>query len=241
MRKLLFIVVAASAVLAACQPIPAAVEQASTLATENDAVVEYTAHGTEPFWGLSVKNNFLTLRTPDDTYVREADFETRSSTDGWSYASSKMSVEINRNKCSDGMSDWIYNDTVKVKMGDLELNGCGGGVAPPESLEGSTWRIDSINNDGSSNDISNEVTFRDGRMSGSVGCNRLSADYKFVQSALSFGPIMSTKMACPDPVGKQEFIFVTLLGNLASTKFPGDGSMVLNGRDGSKIVLMQSI
>lgn len=238
---MLFIVVAAGSVLAACQPIPVGVEQASNVATAKDTVVEYTAHGTEPFWGLSVKNNFLTLRTPDDTVVREADFGARPSANGWSYASPKLSVITRREKCSDGMSDWIYNETVNVKMGDWDLNGCGGGIAPPETLEGSTWRIDTINNVVSPNDIGTEVTFKDGRMSGSVGCNRLSAEYKFVQSSLSFGPIMSTKMACPDPVAKQEFIFITLLGNLASTEFPGDGTMVLVGKDGSKTVLMQSI
>jgi heat shock protein HslJ len=139
------------------------------------------------------------------------------------------------------MSDRTYKDSVTVMVGDRAFKGCGGGIVPPKTLERTAWRVSSINGVEIPSEQGAMVTFGDGRMSGSVGCNRLGADYKFADGKLSFGPVMSTKMACPDPVGKQEHDFVSILEALASTAFRGDGAMVLTAKNGGQIVLMQSI
>ena len=45
----------------------------------------------------------------------------------------------------------------------------------------------------------------DGRVSGSDGCNRLTGGYSVKQDGISFGPSISTRMACPaeDDVARQ--------------------------------------
>lgn len=222
-----------SALLSGCQT--------TTVAIQSADQKEYKAHGTEPFWGLKIEKDSMTFSSPDQNDVRVTNFEIRISSNGQQFISPKMTVDTIHGNCSDGMSDWTFRDEVIVRMGDLEFKGCGGGILAPESLEGTSWRIAQINGDAIAADREAALAFGDGRVTGSVGCNRLGADYKFATGSVSFGPAISTKMACSDPVGKQEFTLVTVLGNLASTEFPGDGSMVLTGRDGDKIVLMQSI
>lgn len=48
------------------------------------------------------------------------------------------------------------------------------------------------------------------RVSGSTGCNRFAGSYARGESRLSFGPLASTKMACPDGLA-QEQAFVQAL------------------------------
>jgi heat shock protein HslJ len=201
----------------------------------------YKAHGTEPFWGLTLNNGVMTFSDPDGGDVRVADYQARPSFNGWRYTSNKITADATFVECSDGMSDWTYKDSVTVKVGEKQYKGCGGGIIAPDTLERTVWRVVSINGPEIPAEQGALVAFGDGRMSGSVGCNRLGADYKFRERTVSFGPVMSTKMACADPIGKLEYAFVTVLGALAATDFPGDGTMVLTGKDGGKIVLMQSI
>lgn len=43
------------------------------------------------------------------------------------------------------------------------------------------------------------VQFRDGRVSGSGGCNRFGGSYEQTGQNLRIGPLMATRMACADP------------------------------------------
>lgn len=50
----------------------------------------------------------------------------RMMADGIRFAADDVEVTILSKKCSDGMSDRTYPDTVTLKMGDKILQGCGG-------------------------------------------------------------------------------------------------------------------
>lgn len=58
------------------------------------------------------------------------------------------------------------------------------------------------------------VFFPDGRVSATVGCNRLIGGYRRHGGFLSFGRIASTRMACADGVGEQEAAFRQALENV---------------------------
>ena len=45
----------------------------------------------------------------------------------------------------------------------------------------------------------------DGKMMGNSGCNRISGTYRVDGNTISFGPMISTKMACPGD-GEQRFL-----------------------------------
>jgi heat shock protein HslJ len=42
-----------------------------------------------------------------------------------------------------------------------------------------------------------ELRFADGKVQGSSGCNRVSGAYTLAGDSLRFGPLATTKMACP--------------------------------------------
>lgn len=232
--KKIILIGAASLTLASCQTIPDAPVPSGDL-------VPYKALGTEPFWSLKINKEGMVFEHDGVRRVSAKDVQARPSFNGWRYTSPKISADVTFTPCSDGMSEWTYMDTVTVMVDKKEYRGCGGGIVPPETLEGTAWQVRSITGVSIPGEREAMVNFADGRMSGSVGCNRLGAEYTFADRKLGFGPVMSTKMACPDPVGKQEYAFTAVLGALTSTTFPGDGSMVLTGKDGRTVVLMQSI
>jgi len=55
------------------------------------------------------------------------------------------------------------------------------------------------------------VFFPDGRLSASVGCNRLIGNYRRLGGVLTVGRLASTLMACPDGLGEQEERFKAIL------------------------------
>lgn len=68
------------------------------------------------------------------------------------------------------------------------------------------------------------------RAGGNAGCNRYSASYRLSGDSLSFGPGISTKMACPDGMDLEN----AWLGALAkvATFSATDSTLTLNGADG---------
>jgi len=68
--------------------------------------------------------------------------------------------------------------------------------------------------------------------SGSAGCNSYSGSFTLSGSKLSFGPFMSTLMACmPDEINAQESAYLQLMGQVNSIQITGN-SLVLTTADG---------
>ena len=220
--------------LASCQTIP-------TKSPEAEPDTRYRASGTEPFWSLAIDVKRMVFTLAGEHHVFGAGTVSRPSFNGWRHVSKTMTADVTFTPCSDGMSDRTYKDTVTVMVGKETYNGCGGGVLPPASLERTVWRIASIN--GTQIPVSQGalVSFGDGRMSGTVGCNRLGSDYTFAGGKLGFGPVMSTRMACQEPLTSQEFAFVSMLGTSPMTSFNDNGALVLTGKNGTVVILEQSI
>jgi heat shock protein HslJ len=205
------------------------------------ANIGYRALGTEPFWSLTIdgKNMIFSQAGKDDIFGD--DTVSRPSFNGWRHVSKAITADITFTPCSDGMSDKTYKDTVTIMVGKRTYKGCGGGVAIPKSLEQTQWRIESINGKVLPPEREAILSFADDRMSATIGCNRLGASYMFKGKSLSFGPVMSTKMGCPDAIAAQELTLSQLLGAMKSTEFLSDGAIILTGQDGSSVILEQSI
>ena len=71
-----------------------------------------------------------------------------------------------------------------------------------------------------------------GRLSGSGGCNRITGSYQLDGDRLTFGPIASTRMACPEAMD-QEQAFLKALAAVRSYRIPGGTLELL---DGSNVV-----
>ena len=103
-----------------------------------------------------------------------------------------------------------------------------GCASQPINLEGSSWKLDSyISSIGHSvSPVSNTkmtLEFKDGRISGSSGCNSYFAKYTQDGNSLTFGLIGATKMYCTNPtVMEQESTYISSLESIKTFKVEGN-------------------
>lgn len=86
----------------------------------------YRAIGTEPFWSLTIGRDVMRLEELERPPVAVRTPGARPSFNGRRYVTRRMAVDVTRARCSDGMSDRVYPDTVTVTIGRRILRGCGG-------------------------------------------------------------------------------------------------------------------
>ncbi len=112
-------------------------------------------------------------------------------------------------------------------------------IVPLKTLNGSAWRIESINGIAAKSFNSREpvtLEFASGNAGGSSGCNSYGGLYAQIDDKLFFGRIISTEMGCP---GTTEATLYRLLSGPVDTSFTSDGSLHLaNGSD--KAILVRS-
>ncbi len=65
-------------------------------------------------------------------------------------------------------------------------------------LDGTSWVLSQIGSTTPTRDSNVTLTFASGKASGNATCNRFSGAYEVEGTGLSFGPLMTTMMACPD-------------------------------------------
>lgn len=106
---------------------PAAPAQAAPTAPPGRAPdPEYRAIGTEPFWAVTIRGDYLRLTRPDhDPVDRRGVIRTG---DGRSlrYQAADIAIVVTPGPCSDGMSDAVWPDRVQIAFAEGALKGCGG-------------------------------------------------------------------------------------------------------------------
>jgi putative lipoprotein len=94
-------------------------------------------------------------------------------------------------------------------------------------LVGPTWRLAAMGDAPVTAEGQREpahlVFDAEGSAYGSGGCNRLRGGYTIgANGALSFGPVASTMMACPEPAMRLEQAFADMLGRIEAFEIEGD-------------------
>ncbi|WP_036260691.1 META domain-containing protein [Methylocapsa aurea] len=107
---------------------------------------------------------------------------------------------------------------------------------PAPVLESVTWVAEDIGRLGVIDNLQSTLRIEAGRASGNAGCNRFGGSAQIAESQLTFGRLLSTKMACPPAVMAQENRFLEALGAARSYSFEGSTLLL---RDASGIVLMR--
>ncbi len=77
--------------------------------------------------------------------------------------------------------------------------------------------------------------FEEGRVAGSTGCNRFTAEYTLDDAALEIGPIASTRMACIPPADQVERAYLDALSRVAGWRLD-DSDLVLLDGDGAELL-----
>ena len=107
----------------------------------------------------------------------------------------------------------------------LALSACASGSNSP-SIVG-TWKLTAYGPASSPTpavaDAHASIKFdADGKLGGSGGCNSLGGDYKVKGDQITFGPIISTMMACEDSRMAQEGTVTQVMNESASYKIDGN-------------------
>jgi heat shock protein HslJ len=92
-------------------------------------------------------------------------------------------------------------------------------TVPPvlDPLDGTRWTLDmtqKIDVEGADSVVSS-INFASGQVSGSGGCNGFGGSYTVDGAALTFGPLVSTQIACDGPKGLVEAVVMERLGQVA--------------------------
>jgi len=124
----------------------------------------------------------------------------------------------------------------------LLLSACSSATDTPE-LSGTNWKLVSYGpanaQTPAADGIDTSIKFAiDGQVSGNLGCNSFGGEYKQAGAQLTFGSMMSTMMACPEPQMSQESISLSILNGTVGFRMEGDKLMV-DGVDGDQLILVR--
>jgi putative lipoprotein len=111
-------------------------------------------------------------------------------------------------------------------------------AAMQSPLIGTSWLAEDIGGRGVIDNAQTTITFdAEGRVAGSGGCNRYFGPVTIEGSAISFGDIGATRMACVPALMDQEQKFFGALAATRSYRFDDPGNkLVFLGEDGTMLV-----
>lgn len=107
----------------------------------------------------------------------------------------------------------------------LTLTACSGTSATSPRLNGTSWIVSSIAGATTASDHQPTLSFSDGRVTGSTGCNTVSGAFTQNGDGVSFSPVAVTQMACDDARMAQEASYLAALNKVASAS--GDTTTVV--------------
>lgn len=200
------------------------------------------ARGNEPGWIVRFNADNIAFEGDyGETKITVPKPEGRASFNGMRYVTSRLTVDITHSICTDGMSGERYAETVSVFANDKEYQGCGGQKLPPESLDGTSWTIVTIDQMPTLPGIPTALRFADGNVSGSGGCNNIGGSYSVKGSDLIFGALVTTKMACAETQMTQEAKLLSLLSGKVNTRYTADGNLILTNASGQQATFKLAI
>jgi len=119
------------------------------------------------------------------------------------------------------------------------LAACAGGSSA--SVEGQ-WKLVSYGSPSNQTpavpDVETSIEFKDGQMSGNVGCNGFGGEYEVKGDTITFGPVMATLMFCEGPVGEQEMVTLAVFQESATFVMDGDRLTITSG-DGNSVIVLE--
>jgi heat shock protein HslJ len=116
------------------------------------------------------------------------------------------------------------------------LAGCGYSQDAPVTpqLGGTQWTVIEMYDsrvllppDGEAPSI--DFSAEDRSASGSTGCNRFTVSYTLSVDRINFGPVAATRMACQEPLGRNEQRFLRALDEASRVRTVGSTLELLSG------------
>jgi heat shock protein HslJ len=198
---------------------------------------QYTARGNEPFWTFAVSDRDFVLVTPDGVQavgeVPEAVW--RDGAVEWDMPDQGLRLRMVDALCRDTMTGMPFPETAILTTPEGEVTGCGGD--PAALLAGGEWMIEDVAAGGIIDGAMLTIAFHaQGAVAGTGGCNRFSGSFRLTGEELSFGPVASTMMACPEAVMALEQALFEALRRVARFDIDPTGALLLLDVDGTAVV-----
>lgn len=187
--------------------------------------IDFFARGNEPNWVLEIdfeksmrfsEMNGIEINTPAVEGVKAQDSDVtnfRAVTE-----SIELSVTISKELCQDNMSGELFDYNVRVRFRNsnqpefVEFSGCGkylydyrlNDIWVMEEMTGVELKKENL--------LKGlpmfEFNLSEKRFGGHAGCNQISGGFDLKGNKITFGNLISTKMACPDMTVEQKILQV---------------------------------
>ena len=114
--------------------------------------------------------------------------------------------------------------------------------AGTNELNGTNWKLLYIRKSAPIASRPITISFEDGQVHGSSGCNSYFGEYKINGNEISFGPLAATEMACMDPDGimQQEQEYLTFLSDVVTYAIEGN-QLILKKEVQDQLTFQKSI
>lgn len=199
----------------------------------------YRARGNEPGWHVSLAGQIADVVVDYGALSRNVPRpEARAVPGGYEFdiSSADAHLRIEERMCHDDMSGMPYPDTTQLTLDGRKLNGCGGD--PADLLTGGAWRITALGDAELVEPERLSLNFFDGgRVAGSGGCNRMAGGFSLSGEGMNFGPMVSTMMACPEPLMEQERRMLDALEQVIAFDVDADGQLRLLAEDRRTVLI----
>ncbi len=193
----------------------------------------YRAVGTEPGWALTINGPTMTYQGDyGSVKISEstpADFRPVPGT----YFSPRLKLTIAAGPCSDGMSDLIYRQTVRLIADGNKVEGCGGGTVTPGGLAGTGWTVTAINGRVTPGGQDYFISFTADALSARFGCNSIGGSWHLNGDHLSTKGLAQTLVGCPEPAASFERLGSAVLDSNMRIEREGGEAMRLVSEAGS--------
>lgn len=117
-------------------------------------------------------------------------------------------------------------------------------VGPPPAaayqVEGSTFKLLTVNGKDALRNVDADIRFEGGRISGTAGCNRLNGGFTQSGNVLTITGVAVTMMACPEAQMAQERDVLDVLNTGATVMRHSDGRVQIRGPKGGVIELSRT-
>jgi len=129
-----------------------------------------------------------------------------------------------------------------LALSAVALAACGGGSSTggdPQSLVGTSYAVTTITVDGGTREVIDpvEITFDTGTVSVATPCNDMSGPVTYSDSVLTFGALVSTKMACEPALMEQDQVLADALAANPTWQL-ASGTLTLTG--GGTVIVAES-
>jgi heat shock protein HslJ len=110
--------------------------------------------------------------------------------------------------------------------------------SPSAGLAGSAWLVEDIEGRGVIDMLQSTLSFEsEAQVTGNAGCNRYTGSVAIDGQSISFGPLATTRMACPEAVDVQERRVLDALARTSRYAFEsGDLILLLSDREGTTLL-----